>query len=249
MTKIVVVGDTHAHPDYDNNRFDVLGEFAADELAGVDDGHFVQIGDWADCVAFNAHGSKIEMEGSRWQDDINVTQDALERFMAPFRRRKRKFPTRYITMGNHEHRVDRYVHNNPELEGIVGSFQLGFEDHGFNVIPFKRTLTIEGVNFAHCLFGQTPHPIKVNSPSNGFIKRGRSWVVGHTHIAGHWRHNFEDRTVHGIDLGCATHKSMGHQENWSCQSAHKYDRGVWVFENVKNGDFDARYVRLETLGV
>jgi hypothetical protein len=246
--KIVAIGDMHAHPDYDNKRFEIIGEFAAEELATEPDGYVVQIGDWADCVAFNTHGTKLEMEGTRWVEDIEVTRDSLDKFMRPFYRRKRKMPKRVLIMGNHEKRADRYVTENPHLEGIVGSHQLGFEDFGFKVQPFNRPLDIGGFKFVHHMMGQSPRPIRVNSPSNGFIKRGSSYVTGHTHIAGHWRHNFEDRTVHGIDLGCAIHKNMGHQENWSCQSAHKYDRGVWVFDNVENGDADIRYVRLETLG-
>jgi len=246
--KIVAIGDTHAHPAYDNKRFDVLGEFAAEELHSVDDGYVVQIGDWSDCVSFNMHGTKIEMEGARWKEDIDCTRDSLDRFMAPFYRRKRKLPRRIITQGNHEYRADRYVADHPHLQGIVGAHQLGFADFGFEVVPYKRAFTLGGMNFVHCLFGQTPRPVAVHSPSNGFVKRGRTWVTGHTHIAGHWQHNFEDRTVHGIDLGCAIHKNMGHQENWSNQSAHKYDRCVWVFDNVKDGDFDVRRVRLDSLG-
>ena len=246
--KIVAIGDMHAHPDYDNKRFEVIGEFAAEELAHVDDGYVVQIGDWADCVAFNTHGSRIEMEGARWLEDIECTKDSIEKFMRPFYRRKRKMPKRVMCKGNHEVRVDRYVSENPHLEGVIGSHQLGFEDYGFKVQPFNRAIDIGGFKFVHHLLGQSPRPIKVNSPSNGFIKRGCSYVVGHTHIAGHFQHNFEDRTIHGIDLGCTIHKDMGHQENWSCQTAHKYDRGIWVFDNVQDGDADIKYVRLETLG-
>lgn len=248
MTKIVALGDAHAHPDYDNKRFDVIGEFVASELAGVEDGHFVQIGDWADCSAFNMHGSKIEMEGRRWPQDIDATRDSLMRFIAPWGRRKRKLPKFWLTKGNHGARVDKYIANHPELEGSIGFDELGFEDYGFKVVDFRRVLTIAGVNFTHCLFGQSPSPIKINSPASGFKALGATYVVGHTHIAGYFRHSFVDRTIHGIDLGCAIHKDMGHQENWSCQSAHRYDRGIWVFENVKNGDMDVRYVRLETLG-
>lgn len=247
--KIIAIGDTHTVEGYDNYRFSVLGEFAAEELHGVEDAHVVQIGDWSDVIGFNRHGKKIEMEGARWKGDIDATHDALDRFMEPFYRRKKRLPQRWITLGNHENRVDEYVADHPSLQGTIGSWQLGFEKFGFNVIPFRRTLTLNGVNFVHHLSGQSRIVPKVNSPSNGFKARGVSWVVGHSHIAMHHRHNFEDgRTVHGIDLGCAIHKNMGHQENWSCQTAYKYDRGVWVFDNVRDGDFDVKYVRLETLG-
>ena len=76
-----------------------------------------------------------------------------------------------------------------------------------------------------------------------------SYIVGHTHVAGWFPVYYKDRTVNGLDVGCATHPLMGPQEGWSKQTAHKYRRCVWVLENVKNGDFDFRQIRLETLGV
>lgn len=248
-SKIIVIGDTHAHPHYDNKRFTAMGEFAAEELSTVDDGVVVQIGDWADCTAFNSHGSKLEMEGARWRDDVHSSKDALARFMAPFYRRKRKLPRRYVTLGNHEQRINRWVAQEPQFEGMLSTDDLGFKEYGFETIPFGTDLVIDGLHFVHHLGSMTGRAAAISSPSNGVRSMGVSYIVGHSHVAGWFPVYYKDRTVQGFDVGCATHKDMGPQEGWSKQTAHKYRRCIWVFENVKDGDFDFRHIRLETLGV
>lgn len=248
--KIVVIGDTHAHPDYDNKRFRALGEFAAEELQGAgDDGYIVQVGDWSDICSLNTHGTKLELEGVRWKDDIDITQDSLAEFMAPFYRRRRKFPRRFITLGNHEYRINRWIAQEPKFQGTMSVEDLGFADFGFECIPYRKMLNLGGVNFVHHLGSQSPSPAKITSPTNGIKAIGVSTVVGHTHTASYTPVYFRDRVVHGIDAGCAIHETMGYDEGWSHQSAHKYRRCVWVLENVNNGDFDFRQIRLETLGV
>ena len=247
--KIVAIGDCHATPGYDNKRFEAMGEFAAEELSGVDDAYIVQIGDWSDCVAFNEHGTKLEMETVRWEEDKEVTLDSLDRFMDPFYRRKKKLPTRTIILGNHENRVTRWIEQNPRFQGAFNVNQLGFERFGFQVVPYMRTMLLGGIHFVHHLGSSNGTAAKISSPTNGIKSVGVTTVVGHTHTAGWFPVNYKDRKIHGLDLGCAIHKDMGYQENWSCPTAHKYDRCIWVFDNVKNGDFDFRMVRLESLGV
>lgn len=249
IDKIVVIGDTHAHPDWDNKRFDAIGEFAAEELQGVTNGVILQTGDFADVTGFNSHGKRIEMEGKRWKEDIEVTQDALNRLMKPFYRRKRKMPYRVITGGNHEHRVQRFINDNPHLEGALGIEQLGFERFGWDYFPYGKMVNLGGVNFVHNLSSQNGYAAQIDSPTNGVKAIGTSCVVGHSHSARYVPIYFRDRTLHGIDAGCAIHKAMGFSEGWSHGTAHKYRRCVWVLENVQNGDFDFRQVRLETLGV
>ena len=243
--KIVVIGDTHAHPDYDNKRFTALGQFVAEEQPD----YVVQIGDWADMTSFNSHGTKLEHEGTRWKYDVEVTQDSLAAFNRPILRRKRKLPHRVLTLGNHEHRINRWLAENPKAVGHVDVQMLGFERHGWDVFPFGREAEIGGFDFVHHLGSQTGRAAAITSPSNGIKSVGKSTVVGHSHIASHTRVAYKDRYIHGIDLGCAIHKNMGHTENWSHPTAHKYRRCVWVFDNVVNGDADFRTVRLSTLGV
>jgi len=247
--KIVVVGDLHFHPGYDNKRADAIGEFAAEELQGAgDEGFLVLMGDVSDCIAFNDHGTKLELEGARWKEDIEATQDGLDRLMRPFLRRKRKLPHRIVTLGNHENRVNRWIAQEPRFEGMMSIDDLGFTEHGFQTFPYGKMVNLGGVNFVHNLGTQTGRAAQVTSPTNGIKSIGVSTVVGHSHKAAYVPVPFRDRYIHGIDSGCAIHKDMGFGEGWSHQTAHVYRRCVWVLDNVKEGDFDFRQVRLETLG-
>ncbi len=248
--KAVVVGDLHFHPGYDNKRAGVIGEFAAEELQSAgDEGYLILMGDVGDCVAFNDHGSKLELEGSRWKADCEVTRDGLESIMAPFYRRKRKLPHRIVTLGNHENRVNRWLAQEPRFEGMMSVEDLGFKEAGFTAFPYGQMVNVGGVNFVHHLGTQTGRAAQITSPTNGIKSIGVSTVVGHSHKASYTPVPYRDRYIHGIDTGCAIHKDMGFDEGWSHQTAHLYRRCIWVLDNIHDGDFDFRQVRLDTLGV
>jgi len=248
--RIVVVGDLHFHPLYDNKRADAIGEFAAEELQTCgDEGFLVLMGDVADCVAFNQHGSKLELEGARWKEDIEVCKDGLDRIMSPFYRRKKKLPHRIVTLGNHENRINKFIAQEPRFQGMMSVQDLGFADFGFAAFPYGKMVQIGGINFVHNLGSQTGRATAITSPTNGVKAIGVSTVVGHSHKVSYTPVPFRDRYFHGIDSGCAIHRDMGFGEGWSHQTAHLYRRCVWVLDNVNDGDFDFRQVRLETLGV
>ena len=243
--KIIAIGDTHAHPDYDLKRFEAMGRFCAEEKPDV----IVQIGDWSDMISFNEHGTTLEHEGSRWKYDVEVTEDSLATFMRPMYKRKRSLPERHITLGNHENWIKRWLGRNPRAKGLIGVEMLGFEKFGFKVHDYTREVEIAGFDFVHNLTSMTGRPAPIASPSNGVKSLGKSTVVGHSHISKHIPVPYKDRIVHGLDLGCALHKDMGHREDWSHPTAHKYRRCLWVLDNAKHGDADFREVRLESLGV
>ena len=134
MTKIVCIGDTHAHPDYDNKRFQVLGQFCAEEQPD----YIVQIGDWSDMTSFNSHGTKLEHEGTRWKYDVEVTLDSLHEFEKPIRRRKRKMPRKVITLGNHEHRINRWPQREPESNRACERGDAGLREVRLDSLPVRE---------------------------------------------------------------------------------------------------------------
>lgn len=243
--KFVAIGDMHAHPDYDNKRFGVAGQFVAEEQPD----YIALIGDVSDVVGLLEHGSKLEMEGRRWNQDVECTNDALADFMRPIRRRKRKLPKIFMTAGNHEHRVVKWVKENPKFEGMMSVDDLGFSKFGIDVHPYGQYVTVEGFHFVHCILGKTGNAVTLNGSAGGFRKQGVSIVQGHTHTKEHHHGYHRGKRIHGIDLGCFIHKEMGYSEDWSNPTEYTYWRGLWVFDNVKNGDADFRCVRAETLGV
>jgi predicted phosphodiesterase len=243
--KIVIIGDLHAHPDYDIERFRAAGQLCAEQWPDV----IVQIGDWADMCSINQHGSRFELESRRYHEDVEITKESLFEFMEPLLRRRKKLPRRILTEGNHENFIRRFVGQNPNMHSKISVRDLGYEDFGFEVYPFRRSVEIAGFHFVHHLGSQTGRPSRVDSPSNGFKSLGVSTVVGHTHTYYRGCVPFKNRRIWGLDVGCLIHKNMGFRENWSCDTAHKYWRGIVILNNAENGDADITEIRAETLGV
>lgn len=239
--RMVGIGDMHAHPGYDNKRFEIAGQFCAEFQPDV----IIQIGDWPDVLGINDHLSKLEFEGVRWKHDVECTNDSLADFMRPIRARKKKMPRRVLTKGNHCNRVDKFIHQNPQFEGAIGFHQFNFEREGWEVINFLRYKEIAGFRFVHYMQGRNGRPVSLAA---NYKKRGVSTVVGHSHVAAHHIHPFETHRIHGIDLGCLVHLEMPDAEDWSHPSAHEYWRGLWTFENAANGDADISMIRAQTLG-
>jgi hypothetical protein len=96
----------------------------------------VNIGDFADMPSLSTHdkvGSKY-FEGKRYTKDVEVVHTAMSMLLKPLKdlqekqkRNKEKVykPKMVLTLGNHEHRINRAINNNPMLEGTYLHQRLG----------------------------------------------------------------------------------------------------------------------------
>ena len=79
---LLIIGDPHAHPDYDNNRFTALGKFIAKEKPQV----IVCIGDMADMPSLSSYDKGTKgFEGRRYSKDVKAVIDAQEKLFAPIK--------------------------------------------------------------------------------------------------------------------------------------------------------------------
>ena len=60
-------------------------------------------------------------------------------------------PLKILIFGNHEDRIDRFVDENPELDGSVSIKDLHYKKYGWREIPYKAIKVIDGVNYYHHL--------------------------------------------------------------------------------------------------
>ena len=80
---LLVIGDPHAHPDYDNSRFTALGKFIAKERPQV----IVCIGDMADMPSLSSYDRGTKgFEGRRYKKDVKAVIDAQKKLFAPIKR-------------------------------------------------------------------------------------------------------------------------------------------------------------------
>ena len=124
--KIVVLGDSHAHPDVSNERFTWLGKLLHD----IKPDHFVNIGDLADMASLCFHSKPLELEGARYKADCDAAIDAQDRIFHELRKTKKKLPACHWALGNHDIRPQRYVEEHPILQGKIKNEDLGYKDHG-----------------------------------------------------------------------------------------------------------------------
>lgn len=240
-----MIGDPHAHPDYDNDRFERAGLFAIEERVDL----VVCLGDWFDYASLCKHAKKKEREGKRLVEETRAGIDALRRFEAPFvekaKRRKQALqnvaPARHLILGNHDVRPEAYADELPELEGALAQDRWDpFLESGWNLHPFKTTVSIEGWAFCHYMAsGLMARPVSGSSSAllarNLVLKGHQNTIVGHDHRFGIAKEErWDGRKLYGISAGCYVHHE--YTEGWCKQSEPMWDRGLLVLDLDENGD-------------
>lgn len=242
MLDILVIPDTHAHPDHDNKRFTLLGEYVAMRQPDV----VVMLGDWWDMPSICKWSKKWDLEGRRYKADIEVGIDAMRKFMAPIRARKKKLPRFVFLMGNHEARVDLLISDRPEFEGIISSQDFKLERFGWEVVPFNEPIEIAGWHFMHHFpSGVLGKPIggkNVGATIQRELKNV-SGVQGHNHYYDAKVTNGGDgKALWGITAGCFIHPTA--QEGWNKNVRKLYHLGVLNLYNAADGDASPHWCRM-----
>src|SRR5215217_746737 len=118
MSKVhLVIPDPHAHPEYNNDRADWLSKLIIDVRPDV----VVNLGDQFDMSSLSGYDKgKRSFHGRSYSNDINSGLDFSERLWEPVRQTKKRLPYRVYLEGNHEHRIEKALDLNPELEGTIG---------------------------------------------------------------------------------------------------------------------------------
>lgn len=250
-TRVLVIPDSHANPDLDNDRFYRLGKAAQGwGLDGV-----LSIGDFADMESLNRHKKVIEKEGARIRRCLDASIDALDRLetgLGP----KSKSMFGAITLGNHEHYIDRYSQEIPEMLGMFSTRDLQFEDYGWDVIPFEETHFIDGVGFCHYFRGPNGKPVSSGVQTNTSVAKKIARMAGHSMVVGH-SHTFDETSV------CTNMRTGKHSQAMVCgyfghpdypRKKGSWAKGFhqhWVYQvvvlDIKDGNWKSTQIGLEDL--
>lgn len=169
MQRWLIVPDTHV-PYHSKQAFGELQRFARKyKPHGL-----VLLGDFADCYAVSSH-DRDPSRASLIRHELEEVRDALDSLTAACGPALR---TRHYVMGNHEHRLHRYLCSKaPALHGLV-SFEsaLNLKWEGWQVTPYGRLLKVGKMHFTHDMgkagSGAARHAMHA---LQGNI------VIGHTH--------------------------------------------------------------------
>lgn len=251
---ILVIPDAHAKPGVGNERFTWAGKFAADRQPDI----IISIGDFADMPSLSSYDvGKKSFEGKRFSLDLKATHDALSKFQKPIddlndklksKKIKQYHPDQYITLGNHENRVNRVIDNDPKLDGTISIDDLGYQDFGWNVIPFLHPLDINGIVFQHYMVsGNMGRAISSVNIGRALLKKTHgSCFVGHSHLLDlAWEANSQGQLMMAGSVGCF----FSHLEDYLPKQAQSnWWRGLVLLKGVHDGlvdDFET--ISMDTL--
>lgn len=236
-----IIPDRQAKPGVplDHNKWLglAIAEYQPDRL--------IDLGDAADFPSISSYNSKREAEGQRLSEDIAAAikaDDILFEHMGDFRP---KSMTRL--MGNHEHRLERFLSEHPVLEGTVGIEALGHKERGWDFIPYRygspQVKELDGVAYAHYFANvNTGRPIG-GTATYKLAAIGSPFVQGH--VQGYdigTKQYATGRTIRGIVAGSC----YLHDEEYKGM-ANNHWRGAVILNEVENGQFSEMPLTMDYL--
>jgi hypothetical protein len=199
---------------------------------------------------------KKSFEGRRYQKDILHTHDALQRVSAPLNEynavrrqyKERQYKPRFIMLGgNHdEERIKRLTEATAELDGVISVGDLCYEDYGWEYVPFKVPVVVDGISYCHYFAsGVMGKAVGGVNMARTLLKiNHQSCTVGHSHIWSEAEETRADgRKMYGLSAGCY----FGHDPDFAKGSSKFWWRGLVIKENVSNGEYDLRRISYKTV--
>lgn len=251
MTKdILVVPDSHAHPNHSNDRADWLGQYIKDTRPDI----VVNMGDTFDMPSLSAFDKgKASFNGNSYEKDILSGLDFLDRMWHPIRKTKKKLPYSVFLVGNHEHRVKKVLEYQSELAG--DRFGVSFKnyhlsDYHNEVVYYEGQTpgiyTVEGVSFAHYMVsGLMGRPLGGEHPAHSLLAKNHcSCVVAHSHAVD-WSVSSSPTGKRVMGLVAGVYQD--YKSSWAGNINHLWWSGIVRLRNVSEGTYDPEFISLEAL--
>lgn len=238
----MVIPDCQVKPGVPTEHLEWIGNYAVEKKPDV----IVNIGDFADLPSLSSYTKgKREAEGQRLARDISCVVHAMEKLLKPIHDYNRTAEVKYtpalhLTLGNHEHRLEREIEDNPRLEGMFHMGDLGYEDNGFIVHPFLEVVNIDGIEYSHYFTsGSMGRP--VTSAAALLRERQCSATMGHVQ---HTDMAFHKKTQN-IGLFCGI--AYLHDEPYLGPQGNVTRRQIVMKFEVEEGRYDPLFVSLNFL--
>lgn len=242
--RIGVIPDCQVKPDVDISHLSKIGQYFADKRPNV----IVCIGDFADMPSLSTYeaAGSLRRENQRYQLDIESVQIAMEALMTPIMECISKTgwnPRLVMTMGNHEHRINRAIEDFPKLQGTIQIDDLRYKEWGWEVHDFLKPVVIEGIAFCH--YFQTGQMGRPASSARAILnKQHMSCFAGHQQgrdIA--YGKRGDGREMTAIICGSC----YLHDEDYLSPQTNNHFRGIYMLNDVQDGAFEEMPVSLRYL--
>lgn len=244
----LVFSCAHADPEYSNERASWLGKFIFDKKPD----RVIDLGDGADMASLNSYDGRNPkaLVSKHYERDIDVYNDFQSRLRQPFKKGKKKKPEWIGFEGNHEHRIKRYLSENPRMEGSKYGVSFDhlqtdkwFDEYHEYENSGPAIAQYDGVDFAHFFssgnFGTATSGI--HHAYTMINNRHNSSVCGHSHKRDIY---FKDGPGSlGMVVGCY----KGHEEGWAGQANKDWWHGVVLMNEHRDGRFEPEFISLRQL--
>ena len=206
-----------------------IGKYISDTKPDV----VVHIGDHYDMPSLSSYDKgKASSEGRRFVDDLKAGNKGLELLDIEIHKDQTYKPRKVFCKGNHENRIDRYVEDNPELKGTIGTELLPLEEYGWEVYDFLQPIEIGGIYFVHYLANPMSGKPYSGTASSILKTVGKSFVVGHKQVLDITiRPTIDGKQQIGIINGAC----YSHDESYKGYQGNNHFRGLTVLHEVKDG--------------
>lgn len=246
--KHLMIPDVQARDGIDFTFLTHIGKFIVDKKPDV----IVCIGDFADMPSLSSYDKGTKgFEGRRYKVDIAAAKRAMDTLLKPMHdynetqrkgKRKQYTPRMVMTLGNHEHRIERAVNEKAEYDGVIGYHDLPYGD--WEVHDFLKPVEIDGVLYVHFLANPMSGKPYAGTALNQLIKVGQSFVVGHKQTL-----DIATRfTLNGTQQwGLVAGACYEHDEDYKGYQGNAHFRGVVMLHDVHDGSYDPMIVSLKYL--
>ena len=249
MTKHLIIPDCQIRPGDNLTFLHRIGEYIVEKKPDV----IVCIGDFADMPSLSSYDvGKKSFEGRRYKNDVEAVHEAMSVLLEPMQdynhrrvvNKKAVYKPRMIlTLGNHEHRIERAVNSDPKLEGVLETGDLAYHEFGWEVYPFLDVVVVDGVAYSHYFTsGVLGRP--ATSAAAQLAKKHMSCVAGHQQgLQISMAQRADGRRLTSIIAGSC----YEHDEDYLGPQGNQHWRGILMLHEVNDGQFDHMPVSLDYL--
>jgi hypothetical protein len=238
----MILPDGQCKPGVRDDHWEWAGNYAAEKRPDV----IVNLGDMWDMPSLSSYDKgKLAFEGRRYTADVDAGKAAMAKFLKPIEDYNRTVTEKYqprlvFTLGNHEHRIIRYVDNNPEFSGKFSFDDLGIHEFGWEVHDFLKPVEIGGILYCHYFTsGVMGRP--VSSAAALLRERQQSCTMGHV--------QYTDMAIHKKTQNIALFGGIFYQHNeaYLGYQGNTTRRQIIIKHEVENGQYDPMFVSLKFL--
>jgi hypothetical protein len=236
------IPDPQVRPGSPVNHLDAAGNMAVELKPDT----IICGGDFWDMHSLSSYDQgTIAGEGSRYKDDIEAGNAAMDVLMYPIRKfqstksGKDYRPRMIFTLGNHENRILKHMQAHPFLEGVLGN---DLNLRGWKVYKFLELAEADGVFYTHYFYSPMTGKSFGGTAQNVLSKVGISFTMGHVQKLDYARKDLPNgKVINGL-IGGAFYQ---HDEVYKGPQGNHHWRGVVVKRDVKDGDYDLEVWNIE----